>query len=206
MPRMADNVLSFTDETFRVGSLIKCDLNTKKSIEGEVVAWDQTNQVLILKSESKTRSNLSNVQIINLEFIRDIQIVRGSPHTNPPPTASLNVQRLQDRAEDQIKEKKRLVAALQAGASLDAQRLFQAIRKTIEEVSWRKDEIIVMDKVLVTKPYTAESVKALNEKAPEKNPIEHVKKIVQKHYQDLDRGVDRGGAAEQNKNNQHRGN
>ena len=30
MPRMADNVLSFTDETFRVGSLIKCDLNTKK--------------------------------------------------------------------------------------------------------------------------------------------------------------------------------
>jgi hypothetical protein len=29
---------------------------------------------------------------------------------------------------------------------------------------------------------------------------------VQKHYQDLDRGVDRGGAAEQNKNNQHRGN
>jgi len=205
MPRMADNVLSFNEDTFRVGSLIKCDLRTQKSIEGEVVAWDQTNQVLILKSESKNRSNLSNVQIINLEFIRDIQIVRGSPHTNPPPTASLNVQRLQDRADEQIREKKRLVAALQAGASLDAQRLFQAIRKTIEEVSWRKDEIIVMDKVLVTKPYTAESVKALNEKAPEKKAIDHVRKIVEKHYQDRDRGV----AAEQTKiieQPQHRGN
>ena len=39
-----------------------------------MVAWDQTNRVLILKSESKTRSNLSNVQIINLEFVTDIQV------------------------------------------------------------------------------------------------------------------------------------
>ena len=76
------------------------------------------------------------------------------------------------------------MAALQAGASVDAQRLFQAIRKTIEEVSWRNQDIIVMDKVLVTKPYTAECVKALNEKAPEKKAIDHVRKIVEKHYQD----------------------
>eukprot|EP00088_Acartia_fossae_P056045 TRINITY_DN6522_c0_g1_i1.p1 TRINITY_DN6522_c0_g1~~TRINITY_DN6522_c0_g1_i1.p1 ORF type:complete len:202 (-),score=58.82 TRINITY_DN6522_c0_g1_i1:1321-1926(-) len=195
MPRMAD-ALSFTEEVFRVGSLISCELCTKKWVEGEVVAWDEARKVLFIKSESKARSNLTNVQIINLEYVTDIKVKRENPSPVLATASSLNVQRLEDRANEQIKEKKRLVAALKAGASHEAQRLFQAIRKTIEEVSWRNQDIIVMDKVLVTKPYTADCVKALNEKAPEKKAIDHVRKIVEKHYQDrreLEREAGGGG-------------
>ena len=100
----------------------------------------------------------------------------------PPP--SLNVQRLEDRADEQIRLKRQLVAALKAGVSPDGQRLFTAIKKTIEEVSWRNEDIIVMDKVCVSKPYNPDCVKPLNEKVEEKKAIEHVRKIVEKYIQD----------------------
>ena len=78
--------------------------------------------------------------------------------------------------------------ALKAGVSPEGQRLFTAIKKTIEEVSWRAEDIIVMDKVCVSKPYTPDCVKALNEKVEEKKAIDHVRKIVEKHIQDRDEG------------------
>ena len=109
----------------------------------------------------------------------------------PPP--SLNVQRLEDRADEQIRLKRQLVAALKAGVSPDGQRLFTAIKKTIEEVSWRNEDIIVMDKVCVSKPYNPDCVKPLNEKVQEKKAIEHVRKIVEKHIQDREeKPVSRG--------------
>ena len=74
--------------------------------------------------------------------------------------------------------------ALKQGVTPIGQSLYFAIKKTIEDVSWRNQDILVMDKVLVTKPYTADCVKALNEKAPEKKAIDHVRKIVEKHIQD----------------------
>jgi len=182
MPRMAD-ALPLAEETFRVGSLISCQLCTNQIIEGEVVAWDQSSKVLILKSESKTKSTRNNVQIINLDFVSQVQMKKENPNT-PAPTSSLNVQRLQDRAEQKIKEKKHLVVALKQGVTPLGQSLYFAIKKTIEDVSWRNQDILVMDKVLVTKPYTADCVKAFNEKAPEKKAIDHVRKIVEKHMQD----------------------
>ena len=45
-----------------------------QDVEGEVMAWDQATKVLIIKSESTTRSNLSNVQIINLDFVSDVKV------------------------------------------------------------------------------------------------------------------------------------
>ena len=49
-----------------------------QDVEGEVMAWDQATKVLIIKSESTTRSNLSNVQIINLDFVSDVKVMASS--------------------------------------------------------------------------------------------------------------------------------
>jgi len=170
-------------EFFSIGSLISCKTCTNKDVEGEVLAWDQSSKILIIKTESQNRSNLSNIQIINLDFVSEVK-VKKETLTSVPQPPSLNVQRLKDRAEDQIRRKNRLVAALKAGVSPEGQRLFTAIKKTIEEVSWRNEDIIVMDKVCVTKPYTADCVRPLHEKVQEKKAIEHVRKIIEKHLQD----------------------
>ena len=46
-----------------------------QDVEGEVVAWDQEKKVMILKTESATRSNLNNVEIINTAFITDFEVL-----------------------------------------------------------------------------------------------------------------------------------
>ena len=109
----------------------------------------------------------------------------------PPQPPSLNVQRLNNRAQDQIHQKARLVDALRAGVSPEGQRLFAAIKKTIEEVSWNNEDIIVFGKVCIIKPYTQDCVRPYVRgggnlaaaDVPEKM-IDHVRKIVDKHIQD----------------------
>ena len=115
------------------------------------------------------------------------KVKKENSTASPQPPISLNVQRLKNRAEEQIKSKKRLVAALKAGVSPEGQRLFTAIKKTIEDVSWRNEDIIVMDKVCVTKPYNPDCVKPLHDGVHEKKAIDHVRKIVEKHLQDRER-------------------
>jgi len=176
-------------EFFSIGSLISCKTCTNKEVEGEVLAWDPTKKVLIIKSESMTRSNHSDIQIVNLDFVSEVKVKKDNSSSGQQSPCSLNVQRLKDRAEEQIRLKNQLVSALKAGVSPEGQRLFTAIKKTIEEVSWRNEDIIVMDKVCVTKPYTPDCVKPLNEKVKEeKKAIDHVRKIVEKHIQDRDEG------------------
>eukprot|EP00088_Acartia_fossae_P031207 TRINITY_DN32135_c0_g1_i1.p1 TRINITY_DN32135_c0_g1~~TRINITY_DN32135_c0_g1_i1.p1 ORF type:complete len:190 (-),score=48.43 TRINITY_DN32135_c0_g1_i1:2-571(-) len=181
--------LGFPD-FFKVGSVISCKTCSNKDLEGEVLAWDQTTKVLVIKSESQNRSNLSNVQIINLDFVSDVKLKKESVSPAPAQPASLNVQRLNNRAEEQIRQKRRLV---DAAVSPEGQRLYAAIKKTIDEVAWRNDDILVMDKVLVTKPYTPDCVKPLNESVQEKKALDHVRKIVEKHVQDREGGKQRAG-------------
>lgn len=45
-----------------------------KEVEGEVVAWDQTTKVLVIKTEANTRANYSNVQIVNLDFVSEVKV------------------------------------------------------------------------------------------------------------------------------------
>jgi hypothetical protein len=95
------------------------------------------------------------------------------------------VQLLNNRAKQQLTQKRRLVAALRAGVSPDGQRLFATIKKTIEEVTWHNEDIVVFDKVSICKPYTQDCVRPYRGSAdvPDKM-IEHVRKIVDKHVQD----------------------
>lgn len=79
-----------------------------------------------------------------------------------------------------------MVEALKAGVSPEGQRLFAAIKKTIEEVTWQGEKIIVMEKVCISSPYTPQTVRPLNQHTSEKKAIEHVRKIVEKHIQDRD--------------------
>lgn len=52
----------------------------------------------------------------------------------PDAPQSLNLQRLNTRVRNTVEQKRRLVSALGAGVSVDGQKLFLAIAKTINEV------------------------------------------------------------------------
>lgn len=80
-----------------------------------------------------------------------------SPTMSEPPQ-SLNLNRLNTRVRNQIEEKKRMVKALQAGVSPEGQRLFIAISKTINDIVWKGQNIVVFNTVTIIPPYKVDNV------------------------------------------------
>ncbi|XP_014210685.1 protein LSM12 homolog A [Copidosoma floridanum] len=166
---------------FGIGSTVACRTCYDKEIEGEVLAFDQQTKMLILKCPSSCgRESLNDVHIVNLSLVSDVQVKKEvNPTTNEPPQ-SLNLQRLNTRVRNQIEEKKRMVKALQAGVSPEGQKLFIAISKTINEITWNGPNIVVWDKVTIIPPYKVENVQGNSDD----KAFTHIKKVVEKHMRD----------------------
>ena len=166
-------------DCFNVGATVSCRTCLDKDIEGEVVAYDAASKMLIVKSDASSgRPSLNNIHMLNLSFVSKVEVKKDSGSERPPEPQSLNISRLNMRAREQIDKKKKLVNALKAGVSPDGQRLFMAINKTIDEVNWDREEIVVMKNVRITPPYTPECVKG------DPAASNHVRKIVEKHLKD----------------------
>ena len=169
---------------------MSCRTCLDKDIEGEVVAYDAATKMLIVKSDASSgRPSLNNIHMLNLSFVSKVEVKKDSGSERPPEPQSLNISRLNMRAREQIDKKKKLVNALKAGVSPDGQRLFMAINKTIDEVNWDREEIVVMKNVRITPPYTPECVKG------DAAASNHVRKIVEKHLKDREEATRPGVGA-----------
>ncbi|XP_036147626.1 protein LSM12 homolog [Monomorium pharaonis] len=166
---------------FSIGSTVLCKTCHEKEIEGEVLAFDPQTKMLILKSPSSSgRPSLNDIHIVNLSLVSNVQVTREvSPTTSEPPQ-SLNLQRLNTRVRNQIDEKRRLVMALQAGVSPEGQKLFIAISKTIQDITWNGANIVVFNNVTIRPPYKVDNVHGNTESSA----YRHVKKVVEKHIKD----------------------
>ncbi|XP_013773001.1 protein LSM12 homolog [Limulus polyphemus] len=167
-------------EYFSIGSIITCKTCFSQKVEGEVVAFDHQTKMLMLKCPSSTgKGNLSDINIVNLNFVEDV-VVKKEANSNPPPLPHLNIEKLNNRANAQIEERQRLRTALASGVSPEGLKLFLAITKTINEVTWQGKNIVVMNQVTISPPYRPEDCKGKGDN----NALTHVKKIVEKHVKD----------------------
>nr|QBH72784.1 hypothetical protein [Aphelinus abdominalis] len=166
---------------FSIGSTVACKTCYDTEIEGEVLAFDQQTKMLILKCPASCgRPSLHDVHIVNLSLVSDVQVKKEvSPTTSEPPQ-SLNLQRLNTRVRNQIEEKKRMVKALQAGVSPEGQKLYIAISKTINEITWNGPNIVVWDKVTIIPPYKVENIQGNSDD----KAFTHIRKVVEKHLRD----------------------
>ncbi|TWW82205.1 Protein LSM12 -like protein A, partial [Takifugu flavidus] len=126
------------------------------------------------------KPNLNDVILINLAYVSDVDIINDHTET-PPPLASLNVSKLANRARSEKEDKLSQAYAISAGVSVEGQQLFQTIHKTIKDCKWQEKNIIVMDDVVISPPYQAE-----NCKGKEGSALSHVRKIVEKHFRDVE--------------------
>ncbi|KAF7993202.1 hypothetical protein HCN44_006262 [Aphidius gifuensis] len=166
---------------FGIGSTVACKTCYQKVIEGEVLAFDPQTKMLILQCPSSTgRSSLNDVHIVNLSLVSDVQVKREVSPTPIEPPQSLNLHRINTRVRNQIEEKKRMVKAIQAGVSPDGQKLFIAIAKTIQEITWSGQNIVVLNTVTIVPPYKVDNIQG----NIESKPYLHIKKVVEKHLKD----------------------
>lgn len=71
-----------------------------------------------------------------------------------------------------------MVKALQAGVSPEGQKLFIAIAKTIQEITWSGPNIVVWDKITITPPYKIENVQGNSDD----KAFNHIKKVVSQQF------------------------
>ncbi|XP_046423820.1 protein LSM12 homolog [Neodiprion virginianus] len=166
---------------FSIGSTVACKTCYNKEIEGEVLAFDPQTKMLILKCPATCgRMSLNDVHIVNLSLVSDVQVKREVSPTGGDPPQSLNLRRLNTRVRNHVEEKKRMVKALQAGVSPDGQKLFIAIAKTIQDITWSGPNIIVWKSVTIAPPYTLENIHG----DEESKAYTHVRKVVEKYVKD----------------------
>ncbi|KAH9635894.1 hypothetical protein HF086_002454 [Spodoptera exigua] len=140
-------------DCFTIGSIVATRTCYNENIEGEVLAFDPQTKMLILKCPSSSGNpKRHDVNIVNLSLVSDVQI-KKEVTTAPEPPQSLNLHRLNTRVRNSIENKRRLVSALSACLDPEGQRLFMAIARVIDDVSWAGQNIRVYNEVIITPPY-----------------------------------------------------
>ncbi|XP_026877637.2 protein LSM12 homolog B [Electrophorus electricus] len=168
-------------EYFSIGSHVSCLTCLGQRLQGEVIAFDYQTKMLTLKcTPSSGKPNLSDVVLVNLAYVSDVDVITDCTGT-PPPLASLNFNKLTNRARAEKEDKLSQAYAISAGVSPEGQQLFQTIHKTIKECKWQEKNIVVMDDVVITPPYRVD-----NCRGKEGSALGHVRKIVEKHLRDLE--------------------
>ncbi|XP_057256074.1 protein LSM12 [Pezoporus wallicus] len=129
---------------------------------------------------SSGKPNHADILLVNLQYVSEVEIINDRTET-PPPLASLNVSKLATKARTEKEEKLSQAYAISAGVSLEGQQLFQTIHKTIKDCKWQEKNIVVMEEVVIAPPYQVE-----NCKGKEGSALSHVRKIVEKHFRDVE--------------------
>ncbi|KAK2164292.1 hypothetical protein LSH36_66g03012 [Paralvinella palmiformis] len=168
------------DNYFTVGMVVSCKTCHGQNVQGEVLAFDYNSKVLVIKSPSPNKPGLHDVRILNLSFVSDITVLREATEQIPT-LKNLNLQKLNSRISTSIADKRRQVNYIGVGVTPQAQKLFHAITKTISDVKWDKETIIVMNDVTIKPPYGVDNVEG------KQSAIAHVRKIVEKYYRDQQR-------------------
>lgn len=199
-------------EYFLPGAIVQCTTCLGDVVKGEVTAFDRHKKLLILKST--VLGGKQQIQFVNLSFVKDINIIKEQTaaqqslhqhqqQTNHFGSHGFNDAKIQRRKQEEIDRKRRSVASVKISPS--GQTVFLAIRKTIDDIRWDQESIVVFEKVVVRPPYKPDNVSVYcsnNNKSSSNNTksgsslnnsgninssaeSEHVKKIVIKAWSSL---------------------
>ncbi|CAH4033266.1 LSM12 homolog A-like [Pieris brassicae] len=169
-------------DCFTIGSIVATRTCYNEHIEGEVLAFDPQTKMLILKCPSSSGNpKRHDVNVVNLSLVSDVQVKKEVPTTTvPDPPPSLNLHRLNTRVRNAIENKRRLVSALSACLDPEGQRLFMAIARVIEDVSWSGQSIRVYNQVTITPPYKVDNV--IGE--TDSKSYNYIRKFVERHWRE----------------------
>merc|ERR1711874_234809 len=167
--------------THPVGSKITAKLNTGAVMKGEIVAYDSEYKVVIMRTPG-SRPGHHNVSILNLVNCAEIKVdveCKESPGVMP----ELNMEKCDERRKIQTERKIKLITAFKAGISPEGQKLYQFINRTLDEVMWQNDKILVMSKIIIEPPYRLEHVRikqGIKEDDSTLKNLNHIRKIVER--------------------------
>lgn len=181
MVGMASNNVS-SEEYFSIGSKVSCKTIFEEDFVGEVIAFDHATRAMLLRQPSTSgNSKLHNIALLNLNYVSEVKVLNECTD-EAPELKSLNHQQLRKRLMLETQAKLNMAKASSMGVTMEGQRIFSFIIKTIPKCVWFDKSILVMDEVLVNPPYRPQDCGAKDGK--EAKALGHVKKIVEKYHKE----------------------
>ncbi|PFX26758.1 protein LSM12 homolog [Stylophora pistillata] len=159
------------------GTRVVCTTYFDDNIEGEVVAFDYGAKLLIIKSSKNPRKNVTDTRMLNLAHIKTLNVTEVS-NKPPPSLPSIELEKIDKKIASALEQKRRAVEKIGINVTPGAQKLFDTINKTINDVKWNGKSIVVMNEVTIDPPYQESDCRG-NEKSRE-----HIIKIVRKHNEE----------------------
>lgn len=167
---------------FPPGSTVHFKTALGATLQAQVVCFDPALKVLAVRDTSSGKPILRMFNIALISEIREIAApANGDTLETMFSPSSVNNQQVADRSA--IAESRRCIEAMETDVSLDGQRAFIQLRRTLDDVRWKGEEISVLERVVVRPPYTSESVVALQEgDSQSQSALTHVRKILSKPF------------------------
>ncbi|XP_054156757.1 protein LSM12-like [Oppia nitens] len=187
-PTAAEDI---TDCMFTVGSIVSCLTCYDQRVDGEVIAFDYTKRLLILKSNSTDGNvNHNDIHCLNLESVKDVTVKNEVKREDVVNTQlpQINTSKVDDRCRRAIDERRRLTDAFKAGASADGIKLWLQLTKTMSRdvvISWDGDNIIVDHSVRIVSPYKVDNCTQLKSRGNgPQTSLNFTKRLVEKFWND----------------------
>ncbi|EYB86520.1 hypothetical protein Y032_0277g1113 [Ancylostoma ceylanicum] len=167
---------------FPPGSTVHFKTALGASLQAQVVCFDPALKVLVVRDTSSGRAT---VRMFNIALISEIREIAGPANGDTLETmfspSSMSNQQVNDRSA--LAENRRCIEAMETDVPLEGQRAFIQLRRTLDDVRWKGEDISVLERVVVRPPYTPESAAALQEgDSQSQSALMHVRKILSKPF------------------------
>ncbi|KAL6633566.1 hypothetical protein ACP70R_026237 [Stipagrostis hirtigluma subsp. patula] len=172
-------------EEFAIGVVISAKTTLGDEFEGQIVAFDRPNNLLVIHILPKSMLSLSqegvgriekgdrrNVRVLKANYIQEFSVVGKGDDPLDPAGCVLDLAAIHAREEAALRQAEIEAERIGVGVTPEAQSIFDALSKTLP-VQWDKTDIVVMKEVRVRSPYLPENVTGGTAAANER-----VKKVV----------------------------
>lgn len=188
-------VLNIEEFGLSIGSIVALETCWNKKFEGEVMAFDYGNKILLLKCPASSGATTRHdVHLINLNFVLNLEKKQNNRKdlSSSIDLPDLKIKKAEERKSIAVNERKKLVSAFNQDVSQNGLRLFLHLTKTMgNSVTWSEKDILVNDNVCISHPYQKENCKvaarfanANDETQTKKNQgaVDYVKTLVERFW------------------------
>jgi len=161
------DVLSNNDY-FEPGAQVECDMvdevmrKTTGHVTGEVVSFDKSTKLLVLKMPQKSKKDKPMLQVVNVGYVGQANLIKkaeGKPQKTKDKRKSLDMSFVTDKRVRQAEEmRNQLAECVKQGVSKGGIELYFYLKKMYDETRVRGDSIVVMNAVTIKKPYKRDNI------------------------------------------------
>ena len=171
---------------FEPGQQVQCKTRFDDIYKGEVVAFDLSSKILILKSPSTSGAPTNHdLHFLVLDSVADVQILEEpKSDSSNDQLPSIETKQIKAKQTAALAERLNLVRAVGNGVSEEGLQLYTMLCKTYERsnITWKDNvKIVVLNSVVIEPPYGEANCVSSSSKT-EKEAVSYVKSFVQKFW------------------------